>query len=46
MPYKKFSKFPKNPNIAIVVFSLIGKHNSHENSKVSAIIAELPHIKK
>jgi len=46
IPYKKLRRLPKNPNIAIVVFSLNGKHNSQENSKVKAIMAELPHNKK
>jgi hypothetical protein len=44
--WKKLIKFPKNPNIAIVVLSLIGKHNSQENSNVNAIIADEPHTKK
>lgn len=45
-PYKKLIRLPNNPNIAIVVFSLIGKHNSQENSNVNAIIAEHPQTKK
>lgn len=44
--YPKFIKFPINPNIAIVVFSLTGKLNSQANSKLRAMIAEHPQTQK
>lgn len=44
--YRKLIKFPKNPSIAMVVLSLMGKHNSQENSNVRAMMADEPHTKK
>ena len=42
----KFNPLPINPKNAIVDVSLTGKLSSHENSKVNAIMLDVPHTMK